>query len=632
MRGVALLLLACFAFHALASVDVRLPVRRRMDAIGAPSVLVYGGRPPRQYSVQLVLGAPPPEFAPGTLVTPTRNDLPGAYPALQLSATHPLARGNLLVDIVVGLNPDSAVSTPRVDLTAGGRDFSLSVLVGAPGQGLPAVLHLGPGSAAWLQWRTAVLTRDYLYLLRDEDGPAALRKVLGRDNARTHEFPCDFWDALGRCMLGNQTLRSARMTTTAARLVLDFGRATSTLPAAWMTQVRHAAPLTWSPRGSRPLTLVSDANDITVVVDIGLGSPDDPLAAPGNMTLVLGRSALERHFTALAFDSALNVFAAAVTTEVPAPVRIVLAVCVVLEVVLFARFFVSVLVMRLPAVLEAIGGGGQRPYVPAMDTTAALFMALSTVVGLVGASIGYTWSGSGDGSVDPVTVAGLEWATLSALIVTASEALVLALIAGPVLLPTAAWRIWSRRGQSLTVPAPAAAAAAPAPAPAAAKRTVRNPRWLPLLDLIMATCHATCSGCALVATLNVAAAHHVGSFFVLWIMSLVLVLPPLVYNGTALCLACIAASWMPAADPVFVMGCVLGALHLALAGLAGYGIVQWVAGPFWVVTNVVYDPDQVRASAAVFVAMIAFGTVAFVTAETRRALDTVSAARRKKET
>ncbi len=581
------------------SVDISVALRRGSADEQAATALVYGGHPLRQIPLRLVLGTPPPDFAPGAQVTASVHDLPGAYAALYVAAGDPLA----LRELDYG-----APLPPRLALEACDTHFSLSVNTTSATLGAyfqwpfsdskwRGAFVLAPGSAAWLQWRTAAITSTRLRLTNDAPPPL---------HAGSLALTCVAWDAQGRCILNKKApplvLEYAAGRTVTQRgltVVLDFESAAGVLPdAMYADLLRGAAMRTGHVATDKDLRAITWAGQtLATVDDVGNGDSGGALgttplfvadASADNSTVVLGRRALLRLFRQLTYDSAENVWIATATLPLPDATRALLTVIMVVLAWLLVRFYVSTLNVRLGTLL-----GPPATYRPALDKRQLVFVVLSGMVGMMGALFGYLYAGGGEG-VDPALGALLGNAALGALILAGVQfglLLVLLLVVfgtlrvREILMHGASMPDGGGRAPPLVL-SPAAASAAP------------------LLDLMVATLHSSSAAFGLAGTLVPVAGVSLVGLFMLALVVCAMLLPILFYNVLVLLVLLLGKRASPFYLPLWLT-------QAAIVGLGAVGAQWWVLEPMLSAANASYDSATVQTAAAMTLATLGV-LVAFV--------------------
>lgn len=195
----------------------------------------------------------------------------------------------------------SGALAPRVSLYARGHTFALAANVSTARRG---VILLAPGSSVWLHWRYATLRTHELVL----SNKAAPRRSSGSTTSVV--LACADWDARGRCVLQ----RGLTVNGTTYPIVLDFERSSSILPSQLYAAALRRHMIYWTPGASRlalaSARLVSDGHSTGLLG--GSATPEFvasavPLALDQEV-VVLGTRTMQRLFSTMTYDSALNVW------------------------------------------------------------------------------------------------------------------------------------------------------------------------------------------------------------------------------------------------------------------------------------------------------------------------------------
>lgn len=460
-----------------------------------PTALLYAGTPLRAVPLALRFTVPP-EVGDAFASQANRSvagvgsadaaDLPGQYPALWLSPNDPVVTSARLGadaswDPIIGAQQLTA--QPFVDTLTRGAALSLCLAVSPLAGGVArsgggrarGVLALGPGSAAWLRWTYARLTRNTL-VFSSERAPVKTTKA----TTPTVALACAHFDPTGRCVVdlsqhpfaivpvgrANAPLSPRPLATPVRWLVLDLDSAAGELPPILYARLLHAASgaspspsetiaLAWGAPSAAPSLIIARADDVGNGMaggtgggnDDGGGGSDPQSATPvfvtraalADDTIVLGRRSLTRLFAALEFDASAAVWTASPAASFNDDVRGVLTVLNLLQVVLLGYFFASPLNLGLAA-----ADPWRSPRLPFFLLVPLALLSL--VVAVAQSALGFVYAGAGFGA-DAVVGAAVERLAYIALVHVCVLAAAALFTVGP-LLAVALWRA-KERGRSL---------------------------------------------------------------------------------------------------------------------------------------------------------------------------------------
>ena len=576
MRRLLVVALLVAVAWAGAAPDVALTLQRPVKAMDPLVVVIHAGHPQRSVPLRLVLGVPLNDF----IAAPMAYDLPGAYASLILPPQDPIS----FTESLYAPPWVNTLDAPRLQAVSRGTTFTLSVNTSAaavaafpPGTGNRGTLLLGPGSAAWLQWRYAILARSTLRLTNSAPGPAAAAMTLA----------CNAMDPSGHCLLLQQAavFVGSNVNGTLYPVVLDFERPASVLPEALYAALLLAPKdggtnqlrIQFGPLGDGPaLPLAKRTDASTGRASLLSAMPEFVAAVPAydTGTLILGRRTLDRLFATMVWDSALQTWTATAPAsfEPNIPANGALSVFIILlSLPLLSRFYVSVGNIRLRASLATIDPAA--PYRSALDWLQLGIMGASAVIAIVAAWVAY-------GTMVNAT-ADLENATLGAAILT--SVLVVGLVVVLLFINWPPRRLWAhiRGGRAMTE---AAESGAPG-------GSVRAKQLAAQTDVTVAGLHVLSTTLGLAAAIGPLAAETTIAQLVLAIVILAFVLPAGIYH--ALAQLVLVAVLQADAHP----GRRLGFLALAVAQLATdilvvVGAHYWVLLPLLGTLNTLY-PDQV---------------------------------------